>query len=139
MNGPNAVLFRNSPDEPLILHDVQRIFNQTEWTGNMSKIIRATDDQQLLGAGRPDPVQVFLQTIVYTHAVLGNKTLFKESLMCLLVPLVHAFRNYQFSQRQQHLTVMYLALIKQVHAPVVKYTYNEEGPQDDFEADFDNL
>lgn len=27
MEGPDAILFLHSPDEPLILHDVQRIFS----------------------------------------------------------------------------------------------------------------
>lgn len=102
MSGPNAVLFKNSPDEPLILHDAQRIFNQTEWTGNLSRIIRENDENVIPGPGNEklDPIQIFVQIIVYTHSVLGSKTLFKESLMHLLVPLIHVFRNYQQAYRQ---------------------------------------
>jgi len=144
MEGPSSILFKNSPDEPLILHDIQRIFSQQEWTGNLHNIIKENERDQLYAQGnralqKLDPIQLFLQIVVYTHTVLGSKTLFKESLMNLLVPIIYVFRNYQIEYRQQYLTVMYLTLIKRLHVPIVKYKYAEGDPETEFARDFREL
>ena len=47
MNSTSAILFKASPDEPLILADITRILNQTEWTGDLLKIVDAFDKNDL--------------------------------------------------------------------------------------------
>ena len=47
MNSTSAILFKASPDEPLILADITRILNQTEWTGDLLKIVDAFDKNDI--------------------------------------------------------------------------------------------
>lgn len=42
MEGPNAVLFKTSPDEVYIFSEINRIFNEQDWTGDLNKIIGET-------------------------------------------------------------------------------------------------
>ena len=100
MSGPNSVFYQASRDETLILHEIQRIFSELDWTGNLNRIVQE----------KAANIQLFKQVYIYVQAVLG-KIGMSASLYYLLVPLISVFRNYQFEERLQYLASMFITLI----------------------------
>ena len=118
-------MYQASRDEPLILHEVQRIFGESEWVGDLNRVAQE----------KATNVQLFKQVLVYTQATLG-KIGVTSSLYYLLVPLISVFRNYQFEERLQYLTCMFKTLLQQVHQQIVQESHPEEI---DFVTEFATL
>ena len=125
MAGPNSVFYQASRDEPLILHEIQQIFGELDWTGDLNRIVQE----------KAANIQLFKQVLIYTLATLG-KTGLSTSSYYLLVPLISVFRNYQFEERLPYLTSMFITLIQRVQQQIVVPKHSDE---DEFVREFGSL
>ena len=79
-------------------------------------------------------MEVILKVVIYYYAVVGSRALYVDSLIYLLIPLVHVFRNFQLRYRVGYLASMYVGFIKEVYMPIARLSYdNEEVFMSDFE------
>ena len=97
LNGPDAIMYMASRDEPLILHEITRIIAEDDWTGNLNKIV----------SEKSQNVQLLKQIIIYAQKVLGTVSILPESMFYQLVPLLYVFRSYQLEYRGQYIASMY--------------------------------